>query len=122
MPIVKLSQSAALSCAAIGAPVAVAAPLGEPVSLTRNVCVTDPAEPVQSGVWECTPGSWRRQVLRAEFSHFLAGACRFTPDQGEPVELRAGDSVYFPPGTAGTWTITETVRKVYLIVDPAPQR
>jgi len=51
---------------------------------------------------------------KAELSHFIAGRCTFTPDGGDPIEINAGDAVYFPPGTAGTWDVRETVRKTFV--------
>jgi uncharacterized cupin superfamily protein len=72
------------------------------------------------GVWECTPGSWRRQVMEREFAHFLSGRARFVPDDGEPFDIRAGDAVWFPADTTGTWEITETLRKSYVIIGFRP--
>lgn len=116
--IVKLAQPAAMASAAIGPATPVAAPLGDPVSLCRTLGHA-PGAQVSMGVWECSPGLWRRQVMRAEFSHLLEGRCRFIPDGGEPITLAAGDAVYFPPHSSGVWDISETVRKVYVIFDPA---
>jgi len=95
---------------------AVAAPMGEPVA--RLKCweaLTDKEKKIEVGVWECSPGIWRRQVLQAEVCHFLAGRAIFTPDGGEAVEIRAGNSVYFPANTKGIWNIQETVRKTYVV-------
>jgi uncharacterized cupin superfamily protein len=68
------------------------------------------------GVWECSPGRWRRQVMEPEFAHFVAGRARFIPDQGEAFDINAGDAVWFPAKTTGTWDISETLRKTYVIV------
>ena len=72
------------------------------------------------GVWECTPGRWRRQVMEREFAHFVSGRARFVPDDGEPFDICAGDAVWFPADTTGTWEISETVRKTYVIVGFSP--
>lgn len=72
------------------------------------------------GVWECTPGRWRRQVMEREFAHFLSGRARFVPDHGEPFDINAGDAVWFPADTTGTWEIIETLRKSYVIVGFRP--
>jgi uncharacterized cupin superfamily protein len=72
------------------------------------------------GVWECTPGSWRRQVMEREFAHFLSGRARFIPDDGEPFDICAGDAVWFPADTTGTWEISETLRKSYVIIGFRP--
>jgi uncharacterized cupin superfamily protein len=68
------------------------------------------------GVWECSPGRWRRHVMEPEFAHFVAGHARFIPDQGEPFDINTGDAVWFPANTTGIWDITETLRKTYVIV------
>lgn len=67
------------------------------------------------GIWECSPGVFRRHIMSREFSHIIAGWCIFTPDGGEPVELRAGDAVFFPANSEGVWDIREQLRKTYVI-------
>jgi uncharacterized cupin superfamily protein len=68
-----------------------------------------------TGVWECTPGRFERQIAKAELMHILSGACTFTPTDGEPLAFGAGDTVFFPQNTFGVWNVTETLRKVYVI-------
>jgi len=70
------------------------------------------------GVWECSPGCWQRTILEEEFAHFVAGSARFIPEDGEPIDIRAGDSIWFPRNSRGVWEITENVRKVYVILYP----
>ena len=72
------------------------------------------------GVWESTPGRWRRQVMEREFAHFVSGRARFVPDNGEPFDICAGDAIWFPADTTGTWEISETLRKSYVIVGFSP--
>jgi len=67
------------------------------------------------GIWECSPGVFRRHIMSREFSHIISGWCIFTPDGGEPVELRAGDAVFFPANSEGVWDIREQLRKTYVI-------
>lgn len=39
-----------------------------------------------------------------------------TPDgDGEPVTLKAGDTILIPRGWSGAWEIHETLRKLYVI-------
>lgn len=95
-------------------PAAVGAPTGKEVAHTR----TAGRKQIPSGatgVWECTPGSFRRQVAQAEYSYFISGQGSFTADGGEKIEFRAGDSIYFPANTQGEWEIFQTVRKAYVI-------
>lgn len=70
---------------------------------------------VSAGVWESTPGIFRRFLKNREFSHIISGWCIFTPDGGEPVEIRAGDAVLFPANCEGVWDIRETLRKTYVL-------
>ncbi|MCI1037273.1 MULTISPECIES: cupin domain-containing protein [Pseudomonadaceae] len=68
------------------------------------------------GVWECTPGQFKRQVRQAEYSYIVSGEGCFTPDGGEPVYFSAGDVLYFTADTLGVWDIRSTVRKTYMIL------
>lgn len=70
------------------------------------------------GIWECSPGRWQRTIMEEEFAHFILGSARFIPeDGGDPIDLRAGDSIWFPANSRGIWEISEDVRKVYVIID-----
>ncbi len=90
----------------------------QPVATTRlGPAPIPPDEGAIAGMWECTPGVFRRQIAKREFSHFITGHCFFTPDGGDPVEIRAGDSAYFPANCDGLWDVRETISKTYVIVD-----
>ena len=93
----------------------VGVPLGEPVSHTRVTEVERP-DLVDTGIWECTPGRWRRQIVEQEFCHFISGRGTFTPDDGEPIAFQAGDAFLLPQNSLGVWDIQETVRKTYVII------
>src|SRR5437762_7902957 len=69
------------------------------------------------GIWECSPGRWQRTIMEEEFAHFIKGSARFVPEVGEPILLRAGDTIWFPANSRGIWEIEEDVRKVYVIID-----
>lgn len=97
----------------------VAVPLSAPACALRGIEVRIPGRPdVDTGLWECSPGRFERQVVSGEVMHILAGAGCFTPEAegAAPVEFRAGDTLFFPPGTCGVWDIRETVRKLYVMV------
>lgn len=95
----------------------VAVPLGKVVSLTRTMEHQHlEKEGVTLGIWECTPGTWRRQVLYAEYSYIISGRGSFTPDGEDTIEFQAGDAIYFTANSAGIWDIHETVRKHYFIM------
>ncbi|WP_217214650.1 cupin domain-containing protein [Streptomyces sp. AC550_RSS872] len=74
-------------------------------------------EMIHTGVWEATPGETRSiKGETFEFCHILSGIVELTPDSGEPVVYKAGDSFVMKPGFVGVWKTIETVRKIYVIV------
>ncbi len=93
----------------------VAVPLSEVVAVASTTSV-ERTDGVETGIWECTPGVWRRQIVQQEFCHIIAGHCTFTPDGGEPMEIKAGDALMMPENTVGIWDIKETVRKTYVLI------
>lgn len=118
MPIAKLNASSTAPRAALADWGLVGAPLSEPACALAGAKMALPLPHAnEAGLWECTPGRYRRQVKSAELMHVLAGSARFTPDDGgEPVALAAGDVVFFPAHTHGIWDIESTVRKVYVLL------
>lgn len=102
-----------ISATELGTPVQANQPQGEPVAMIRSI---ESREAPSAGVWECSPGKWRRAVKNAEFSHFVKGRCKFHPDNGQTLEIAAGDAIYFPANTTGTWEVIETVRKTYVLM------
>jgi len=70
----------------------------------------------EAGVWECTPGSWTSSKDGiGELMHFVAGSGVITDSDGTRHEFRPGSVQYYPDGWSGTWTVIETVRKIYVI-------
>jgi uncharacterized protein len=69
----------------------------------------------ECGIWVCTPGTWRCEVTRDEFCHFLAGRCTYTHESGEVIAIEPDTIAFFPEGWKGTCVVSETVRKVYMI-------
>jgi len=109
---VLISNAAQITLPKVGP---VAMPVGVPVAqLSCSESVSLPDKQVEAGVWECTPGVWHRQVKQAELCHFVSGHCLFTPEGGQPMEIRAGDAIFFPPNSRGIWDVRETVRKTYV--------
>ena len=90
-------------------------PTGDLIAKLRGQAGNAAGQP-DYGIWECSPGRWRRQVKEAEFTHILAGRCTFIADDGQRLEIEAGDSLYFPAMSMGIWEIHETVRKVYILL------
>jgi uncharacterized cupin superfamily protein len=73
------------------------------------------AESIDTGIFECTPGTYRRSVKQAEVMHMLSGSGRFTPDGEDTVHFKGGDTLFFEANTEGLWEVEETMRKVYVI-------
>ncbi len=99
----------------LGAAAPVAVPLGEPVAQVSSAEI-EREDQVETGIWECTPGRWRRQITDQEFCHFIAGRGSFTPDGGETIRFKAGDAFLLPANSFGTWEIEETTRKTYVLI------
>ena len=75
------------------------------------------ANGIQVGVWECTAGGW--PVVdrpNTEVASILSGKATITDANGNEVLLEAGSIVTLPKGWTGRWDVTETVRKVYVII------
>ncbi len=70
----------------------------------------------ETGVWVCTPGTWRLSLPRDEFCHFVAGRAIYRSDAGEVIEVGPGTCVLFPQGWAGTCEITDKLRNIYMLV------
>jgi uncharacterized cupin superfamily protein len=89
-------------------------PVSEQISRLRGIIINENPDGSEAGIWECTPGTWTRLVMDAEISSFVSGHALFHPDDGETVDIKAGDTVYFDNNSKGTWEVLETVRKAYL--------
>jgi uncharacterized cupin superfamily protein len=69
---------------------------------------------VEVGVWEMTPGTMS-DVEADEVFVVLSGSATVAFADGSPeVNLRPGDVVRLTEGAHTVWTVTETLRKVYL--------
>ncbi len=96
-----------------------AEPLSGEILVRSRVDFTTEDRRVVSGVWESDPGSSRWEFLtRGEIIHLIAGRMTVHEDGGEPAEITPGTTAYFPIGWCGTWTVHETVRKVYVVYKP----
>lgn len=69
---------------------------------------------LEIGVWEMTPGTMT-DVEADEVFVVLSGAATVEfADGTAPLALGSGDVVRLAAGAATVWTVTETLRKVYL--------
>lgn len=74
------------------------------------------SEAVDTGVFECSPGTYRRGVKQAEVMHLLSGSGSITPDRESAIHFRGGDTLFFEAKTEGLWQVDETMRKIYVIL------
>lgn len=89
--------------------------VGDLVSRISSLPLVDGSAKGKIGIWESTPGHWPRAQAAAEFCLIIGGAGRFVQDGAADIELSDGAMVYFPENTAGTWIITDTIRKIYVL-------
>lgn len=76
---------------------------------------------IELGYWEGTEGSFPAQRDGyTEMCQILSGHATLHTEGGEPVELRAGDTVAMPSGWVGRWELHEPTRKLYITVDDRP--
>jgi hypothetical protein len=116
--VILISQSAEIPKEQLDSLGPVKKPLSHPAAALTGKKLIDEAPGIDSmGIWECSPGRWQRTIMQEEFAHFVKGSARFIPVHGDPIDIRAGDTIWFPANTGGVWEISEDVRKVYVIID-----
>ena len=85
---------------------------GSPIMKTW-ILHTNNDETMISGYWEATPGTYHAIYKEYEFVHLLEGHIIITPDDGDPVSVKAGDTFVDESNFSGTWQIIEAVRKYF---------
>lgn len=92
---------------------------GDPMASSAELARTDGFE---VGVWQLTEG----QVTDTEVDEVfvvLSGSGHVEFDDGEVLPLTAGTAVRLCAGERTTWTITQTLRKIYVAApEGAPTR
>lgn len=86
---------------------------------TSHVFFRNARGTVTAGVWECSP--CREEIGRYgvdELCVILAGSVTITETGGAPQVFGPGDSFAIGESFSGTWHITETLRKFWMIVEP----
>ena len=67
-----------------------------------------------TSVWECAPGRFRAEFdEHGEFVHVITGEVECVGDDGDRFTLGPGDTMTFPQGWSGEWTVRSVLRKVY---------
>lgn len=93
-----------------------AEPLSGEIMVRAKVEFANDERTIISGTWESDRGASRWEFLtRGEIIHLLSGAMTVHRDGEEPVDLVPGSVAYFPLGWTGVWTVTEPVRKFYVV-------
>lgn len=69
----------------------------------------------ESGMWVCTPGTWRLSIPGDELCHFVSGRATYTSDDGEVIEVTAGTVVHFLAGWSGQCVVHETMRNLFML-------
>lgn len=75
------------------------------------------ADGIEAGVWDCDRGEFRSErPHHAEICQILAGRGSIHGDDGTSAQLEPGSLLVLPIGWRGTWVITETMRKTYVVL------
>ncbi len=92
--------------------------IGDPTE-TIHTPFTNVQGNVTAGVWECSP--CKEEIDRYgvdELCAVLSGSVTITNADGHSETFGPGDSFVMPQDFKGTWHITETLRKFWMIVEP----
>ena len=66
------------------------------------------------GVWQAAPGT-HANLPGQETVYVVSGKATVSGTNGNSVEVSAGDIVVVDVGEIATWTVHETVRKVFIV-------
>lgn len=66
------------------------------------------------GIWQAEPGT-HANLPGQETVVILAGKATVTGQNGNSIDVEAGDLVFIDAGEVATWTIHETIRKVFVV-------
>jgi len=70
------------------------------------------------GIWECTPGGWEvHNRDNTETCIIISGKGVIIDASGQEQALYPGAVIVLPRHWSGRWRITETLRKIYIMVD-----
>jgi uncharacterized cupin superfamily protein len=74
---------------------------------------------VTAGVWECSPcKEYYERYGVDEFCTVISGSVTITNSDGHSETFGPGECFVVPQDFKGTWHITETLRKFWMIVEP----
>jgi uncharacterized cupin superfamily protein len=81
---------------------------------TGSLVLEERADGTEVGVWEMTPGV-ATDVEVDELFVVLSGSATVEGVAEHPLELAPGSTVRLSAGMRTTWTVHETLRKIYVI-------
>ena len=73
-----------------------------------------------SGLWQCTPGKFDVTYTWDETFYVLEGLVSIEGEDGKVRQFKGGDVVHFPIGYKCTWTVHQTIKKMYALFSPKP--
>jgi uncharacterized protein len=96
--------------------------IGHPATRAMLLARSDDATS-STVAWECTPGIFAWYYHEDETIFILGGHVVIADihQRWPPINLKAGDTVYLPKGTATMWTVIETVTKIAFLRQPPPR-
>lgn len=86
---------------------------GDPVHTTW---LLEDRAPLYAGIWQSTPGKWRVSYEEWEYFNILSGAGILRDATGAQTPLTAGSRHIIRPGFSGTFEVTETLTKDFVIL------
>jgi uncharacterized cupin superfamily protein len=75
----------------------------------------------RAGIWESTAGVFRGpQNDQIEYCYILEGSAQIKTQDGQEFEVKAGDGFVMDNGLQPVWTVTDRVKKQWVIVSTPP--
>jgi len=73
---------------------------------------------LKTGIWEVTPGTFKStRPGYDEICQILSGTATITEPDGTSFDIGPGSLFVTPAGWEGSWTIHETLRKMWVVQD-----
>jgi uncharacterized cupin superfamily protein len=77
---------------------------------------------IRTGIWEVTPGTFSStREGYDEICQILSGTATITEVDGTTFEIGPGSLFVTPAGWEGSWTVHETLRKMWVVADVAAE-
>lgn len=70
-----------------------------------------------AGVFACQPATTTYELTENELIYVLQGSASIALDDGEPVEVTAGELAFLPKGHLSTWTFHSPFKEVWFLVE-----